>query len=236
MGIKLCGKANQNKYKTHEQRDIRTTKWACPATIHRLGITNDFDLLCNNVGIREFVFQDVPTYRRLTMGFLRTLEHTVDIYPGDNSVEERIKFQLMDRSFDMSINEWCNCFGFAYSDGHTRTSNYLLKPQPIHYFSQISIQSNTPKGGNIECPAIRYFFYVSANTLQAGGEFTRVNEDEMLILAKAAQVDTDITPNLGTMLLFHLTRQAHQHRGPITCGGVITVLANSLGVDLSSLA
>ena len=100
----------------------------------------------------------------------------------------------------------------------------------------MSIASNAPKGGNIECPAIRYFFHVIANTLQACGEFTRVNEDEMLILAKAAQVDTDITPNLGTMLLFHLTRQAHQHHGPITCGGVITVLANSLGVDLSSLA
>ena len=91
-------------------------------------------------------------------------------------------------------------------------------------------------GGNIECPAIHYFFYVIANTLQAGGEFTRVNEDEMLILAKAAQVDTDIMPNLGTMLLFHLTYQAHQHHGPISCRGVIIVLANSLGVDLSSLA
>ena len=60
--------------------------------------------------------------------------------------------------------------------------------------------------------------------------------DEMLTLAKSAQLDTDITPNLGTMLLFHLMCQAHQHHGPITCGGVITVLANSLGVDLSSLA
>ena len=166
MGIKLCGKANESKYKTHEKRDIRTTKWAFPATIHRLGITNDFDLLCNNVGIREFVFQDVPTYRQLTMEFLCTLEHTVDIYPGDNSVEERIKFQLMDRSFDMTINEWFNCFGFVYSDGHTCTRNYLLNPQPINYFRQLSIQSNTPKGGNIECPAIRYFFYVIANTLQ----------------------------------------------------------------------
>ena len=58
----------------------------------------------------------------------------------------------------------------------------------------------------------------------------------MLILAKAAQVDTDITPNLGTMLLFHLTRQAHQHHAPITGGGVITLLANSLGLDLSNLA
>ena len=195
MGIKLRGKANQTKYKTHEQRDIRTTKWACPATIHRLGITNDFDLLCNNVGIRNFVFQNVPTYRRLTIEFLCTLEHNVDIYFRSNSVDERVKFQLMNRAFDMSIQEWCNHFGFAYSEGHTRTSNYLLNPQPIDYFKRMSIASNAPKGGNIECPAIRYFFYVIANTLQARGEFTRVNEDEMCILAKAAQVDTDITPN-----------------------------------------
>ena len=63
MGIMLRGKANQNKYKTHDQRDIRTTKWACPTTILFLGITNEFDLLCNNVGIRHFVFQDVQIGR-----------------------------------------------------------------------------------------------------------------------------------------------------------------------------
>ena len=95
-------------------------------------------------------FQDVPTYRRLTMEFLCKLEHTVNIYPGDNSAKERIKFQLMDRSFNMSINEWCNCFGFIYGDGHTRTSNYLLNPQPIDYCKQMSIEYNAPKGGNIE--------------------------------------------------------------------------------------
>ena len=142
----------------------------------------------------------------------------------------------MNRAFDMSIHEWCNHFGFAYGEGLTRTSNYFFNAQPIEYFKHMSIVSDAPKGGNIECPAIRYFFYVIANTLQARGEFTRVNEDEMLILAKAAQLDTDITPNLGTMLLFHLTRQAHQSRGPITCGGFITVPANSLGLDLSNLA
>ena len=142
----------------------------------------------------------------------------------------------MNISFDMSIHEWCNHFGFAYSDGHTRTSTYLLHPQPIDYFKQLSIASNAPKGGNIEFPAIHYFFYIIANTLQARGEFTRVNEDEILILAKATQVDIDITPNLGTMLLFHLALQAHQSRGPVTCGGVITVRSNSLGLDLSSLA
>ena len=43
-------------------------------------------------------------------------------------------------------------------------------------------------------------------------------------------------PNLGTMILFHLHRQAHQNHGPITCGGVITILGIALGHDLGGLA
>ena len=90
----------------------------------------------------------------------------------------------MNRAFDMSLQEWCNHFGFADSEGHTRTSNYFLNPQPIDYFKQISIESNTPKGGNIECLAIRYLFYVIANTLETRGKFTRINEDEISSLQK----------------------------------------------------
>ena len=55
----------------------------------------------------------------------------------------------------------------------------------------------------------------------------------MRILAKAAQLQTIMTTNLGTMLLFHLHQQAHQHHGPITYGGVITI---AIGIDLGGLA
>ena len=47
-------------------------------------------------------------------------------------------------------------------------------------------QMSKYKGGQIESPVIRYLYYVIANTLQARGEFTRVNEEEIIILAKAA--------------------------------------------------
>ena len=58
----------------------------------------------------------------------------------------------------------------------------------------------------------------------------------MIILAKAAFPNINMTPNLGAMLLLYLDRQAHQSRGPITCGGVITVLANALVINLDNLA
>ena len=37
-------------------RKIRSQKWACPTTINQLGMGNDFNLLCDNVGLRPFVF------------------------------------------------------------------------------------------------------------------------------------------------------------------------------------
>ena len=80
----------------------------------------------------------------------------------------------------------------------------------------MSVSSTLPQGNCIECPSIRYLYYVIANTLQARGEFTKVNEEEMIILAKAAIPTCNVTPNLGAFLLFHLDRQAVQTRGTDT--------------------
>ena len=99
-----------------------------------------------------------------------------------------------------------------------------LTPSPRSYFHQMSKYSGTPKGGQIESPAICYLYYVIANTLQARGQFTKVNEEEMIILARA---------DLGAFLLFHLDRQAVQTRGAITCGGIITLLAERLLINFN---
>jgi hypothetical protein len=100
--------------------------------------------------------------------------------------------------------------------------------------SILSVYAPIPKGNSIEILGIRYFYYVIANTLQARGEFTRLNEEEMFVLACAMIPDSNMTPNLGAMLLLHLHRQAHQTRGNITCEGVIAVLANRPGINLGN--
>ena len=56
-----------------------------------------------------------------------------------------------------------------------------------------------------------------------------------MVLAKAAIPNCNLTPNLGALLVFYLKYQALQTRGPIACGGVVTVLANALHIDLGNL-
>jgi hypothetical protein len=91
------------------------------------------------------------------------------------------------------------------------------------------------KGKYIQCPAIRYLFYVIANTLQARNEFTRLNDEDILVLAKAAIPNNNVSLNLGAVLVRYLEFQSNVSQGPLTCGGVITVLATAMGIDLSNL-
>ena len=77
MGIEFTERFNTNRFARLKDREIQSTKWACPTILNQLGMTNDFNLLCNRVGLLPFVFQDQPTYRRLTLEFLSTLKHTV---------------------------------------------------------------------------------------------------------------------------------------------------------------
>src|SRR3954468_14085535 len=69
----------------------------------------------------------------------------------------------------------------------------------------------------------------------ARGEFTRVNEEDMVILTKASIVNCNLMPNLGDLLVFYLKHQDLQSRGPICGGGVVTVLAHTLEINLGNM-
>ena len=67
MGIQFADELHRDRFKKIKNREMNTTKLACPIILNKLNMTNDFNLLCNRVGLQNYVFQDVPTYRRLTL-------------------------------------------------------------------------------------------------------------------------------------------------------------------------
>ena len=77
--------------------------------------------------------------------------------------------------------------------------------------------------------------YVLANTLQARNELTRPNDEDILILAKAAIPNNNVSLNLGAVLVRYLEYQSNVSQGPLTCGGVIIVLATTMGINLDNL-
>jgi hypothetical protein len=57
----------------------------------------------------------------------------------------------------------------------------------------------------------------------------------MIILAKAASPETNVWPNLGTILVLYLNHQELEAQVTICGGGVITVLARRLNINVSNL-
>ena len=61
MGIRFEDELHRDRFNKIKHREVNTTKWACPIILNQLGMPNDLNLLCNRVGLQNFVFHDVPT-------------------------------------------------------------------------------------------------------------------------------------------------------------------------------
>jgi hypothetical protein len=112
---------------------------------------------------------------------------------------------------------------------------FTLNPSPLSYFNMMRVSSTLSEGNTIECPAIRCLNYVIGNTLQAHGDFTRPNEEDMMILTKVVFPNINIRPNLGTLPIIYLNHQLLEAHDPICGGGAITILASALNINVSSL-
>src|SRR3954470_21467021 len=99
MGIRFKNGSHRERFDKNKNREVKATKWACPITVNQLGISDDFNLLCNRVGLQNFVFHDAPTYRRLTIEFLSSLKNTVKAWHG----EDRISSRLMNNNYSLSL-------------------------------------------------------------------------------------------------------------------------------------
>jgi hypothetical protein len=50
FGIVFDDQCQLNRFNRLKNREIKSTKWACPHILNHLGIRYDFNNLCNNVG------------------------------------------------------------------------------------------------------------------------------------------------------------------------------------------
>ena len=142
----------------------------------------------------------------------------------------------MNKNYALSLDEWCACFNFPKNnDNYLRASFTGLDPSLEQYYNRMSFTSRVSKGKNIQHPTICYLFYVIDNTLLARNEFMRLNEEDILVLAKVAFNNIDLSLNLGAILVRYLEYQSSQSQGPITGGCIITVLSIAIGISLGEL-
>ena len=115
QGIVFTNHESRKEFQKLSTRKIKATKWACESTLTKLGIINNFNLLCDNIGLHHFIYQGCETYDWMMLEFLSILSHDVGLMPNTYE-EERMTFCLLNRDFNITLSEWCNHFGFPNND------------------------------------------------------------------------------------------------------------------------
>ena len=134
QGIIFTNREARKKFQKLSTRKIKAIDWACATTLAKLGITNDFNLLCHNAGLHHFVYQGCETYERMTLEFLSTLSHNVGLMPNAYE-EERITFHLLDQDFNITFQEWCNYFCLTNNDDDIPYNYDYTNPHPRQTFN-----------------------------------------------------------------------------------------------------
>ena len=112
-----------------------------------------------------------------------------------------ISFRLLNTNYSLSLDEFCHHLQLPIEDVSVyRIAHQGIGTPPNDYFNMMSFTAPINKGKNIQCPAIRYLFYVIAHTLQARNEFTRLNDEDILVLAKAAIPNNNVSLKLAPYL------------------------------------
>ncbi|KAK1680875.1 hypothetical protein QYE76_041723 [Lolium multiflorum] len=112
------------------------------------------------------------------------------------------------------------------------------EPNPVEDLKMIRIERSVEALEELDysnAPIPEYSVEDLIKTIMARGDFTRLNDEDMMVLAKAVFPERNLRPNLGAILVLYLNHQALEARGPICGGGVITVLARRLNIDVSNL-
>ncbi|KAI5418004.1 hypothetical protein KIW84_042586 [Lathyrus oleraceus] len=65
---------HERRYSSHVKRKITPMRYLCSDTLFQLGLSEELDRMFHVLGMLEFVHCETPTYERITLEFLSTIE------------------------------------------------------------------------------------------------------------------------------------------------------------------
>jgi hypothetical protein len=233
MGINFRGRAQRQKFEELAEREMHPNFYVDDCAMTVLGLRDSVLYLLNQIGWettpirRQFV-----TYRRLTLEFLSSLIYLPNHGKGIN--RGFIQFRMFNMEYQYNIREFTNLLGFPTSfDTFTMNQEDLFEYRELEHFWGSLTGNDEPEeheflSGNIHNPTFRYFHKILAHTLFGKkSNITTVSRDEIFIIFCASQ---NRPVNGATYILASFDRLIQVDRAPIQIGGLITMIANAIGL------
>ncbi|KAI5411807.1 hypothetical protein KIW84_056759 [Lathyrus oleraceus] len=236
MDIVFICIAQRRRFEALDWIEMALTLYPDGRTMTNLGIRDSVTFLINQLGWDTFAIKrKFSSYSRLTLEFLSSLVYLPD--HGMRFNKGLITFKLFDNDYRYTHREIVELLGCPNgSDTFTITQEDMLIDLELDHFWGSITGNDHPEpdlihSENIHNPAIRYFHKILAHTL-FGKEHNRtfVSNDELFIMYYASQAQP---VNAATFMIANLDRITQDNHGPILVGGLMTMIANAIGLRQS---
>lgn len=233
-GIVFKDGTQGQKYELLGNRKMVPTRYPHILTLQLLGIDDNVNQLLANLGWLDFLEIARCTYEGITLEFLSSLCFFED--RSDSGIPNRkLSFRLFNVDFNLSLTEFCELLGFK-NEGFIHDSRHPEeKPEGFcakTFWAELTgkghYEARAAKASSIHNPVFRYVHRVMACTIFGRGEAGVVRVAELFILW--AMVN-GYSVNTCYYLISHLASIAEHGRGLTVVGGMVTYIAEKLGLD-----
>ncbi|KDP34728.1 hypothetical protein JCGZ_11284 [Jatropha curcas] len=208
-------------------RPILPNKFIDVDALSIVGLKNAVIEPLRRVGWGSFIEMKDPVYPPLTLEFLSSLSASIR-FPAD-SFRNNIKFRLLGRNFELSINEVSHIFGFPTENAVTQIPNDFMDRHRWSEVADSSIYSaRSSKASKLKSPALRYIHKFLVHTIFGRAESEGVVGRGELYFLWAIQNGVQL--NVGYWLCQKWARVARAEKGAIVMGSFVTRIASYLRV------
>ena len=233
MGLENLSDIHKQRWEVlaRPSRLILQTYFVDEDVLAELGLDEAVSNLVSKGGLAGFLDKCAPTYTRFTMEFLSTVRK---VEGGEYGEEKGIVFHLNDAEYHMTYTQVRSAFGWEYlpENGFGTDLSYN-EFRFIYDLTHLTFEKDI-SSSTFRHPALRYVHRLLAMTVFAHGEPTKLSKTDLRLLW-AFTKDSRGTPDwvdVWVTRCIKLSELKKRSTGKISVGGMVTLLANELGVEL----
>ena len=219
---------HRKRYEALAKRKLLPTRYICNETLDKLGLREEIHRMFGNLGMLEFMQFEAPTFEKITLEFLSTVEFKLRRRWNGSETEYYgdLVFQLFGEEHTMSLQEVGAALNLPSVAYGAPPETFAAAEFWTAITGKTGYNPSTGKASGIHNPCFRYAQKGLAFTLFGRGDSTGVAAKRELFFLHCMTESSRV--NVAAFAANHLKQVGYASTGDISVGGMITQIADHL--------
>ena len=217
---------HRHRYAAHLKRKLIPTRYICTDTLDHLGLTTEVHRMFHSVGMLEFMQFEAPTFERITLEFLSTVEFRLKHrWTGtEREYYGTLTFRLFNNEHELTVDQLGAVLRLPISGPGAAPDSFAAGDFWRAITGLSGYVAKEAKSSRIHNPCFRYAQKGLAYSLFGRGDSNGVATQRELFILYCMAYQQPV--NLAAFAADFLGRVGRASTGGISVGGMITQIAD----------